>query len=119
MYLPGESIAALATESVTMSGIRYWLMDVTPPGLARRMQSGSDESIRNVRAPGAVDGAQPLEILRRTGWTSIGRRSYLTDACRVASDRIRAMESGRTPAHQGTPLSPGDPSGAHLFGRGE
>jgi methyltransferase (TIGR00027 family) len=37
MYLPASTVEALAAESVSMSGIRYWLLDVSSTDLARQV----------------------------------------------------------------------------------
>jgi methyltransferase (TIGR00027 family) len=120
MYLPAENVEALAAESVAISGIRYWLLDVTSPELDRRMDMNSRQAIQNVRAENHLDGVQILEVLRRQGWTPIRHRSYTRDSMEVAAERIQAFAAARAAA--GAPEMPpppaDDPSGVYLLGRG-
>ena len=109
---------ALAAEPVAMSGIRYWLLDLTSPELARRVGMDYRKAILGLRATSHLDGIQILDVLRRNGWTSIRHRSFTRDALEAAAERIRAMYRGRAGAGQMTPPPPDDPSGVHLFGRG-
>jgi methyltransferase (TIGR00027 family) len=117
IYLPSAAIEALASEPVLMSGIRYWLLDLASPALARAVRMDSMESIDSVRAPGHLDGLQTLDVIRRRGWTSLVHRSYVTDAAEIAAARIQSMAAGRPAAEPMTPPPPDDPSGVHLFGR--
>jgi methyltransferase (TIGR00027 family) len=117
MYLPAETVEALALEAAAQSGIRYWLMDISSPELARRSGMGSIRSIQDVRAPGHLDGLQILDVVQRNGWKPAARRSYITDMWEGALGRIQ--EISRTHAGSEAPPPPpaGDPSGAHLFAR--
>jgi len=115
-YLPAETVEALAVEPIRTSGIRYWLLDLASPQLAQRVQIDSDTGISSVRAEKALDGAQILKVLDRSGWTSMQRRTYTRDAWEAASDRIKALSAGQPAPQPATPPPTDDPSGVHLFG---
>jgi len=119
MYLPAENVEALAAESVAMSGIRYWLLDVTSPELDRRMDMNSRQAIQKVRAENHLNGIQILEVLRRNGWSPIRHLSYTRDSMEVAGERIRKMTDARaaTGAPEMPPPPADDPSGVYLMGR--
>jgi O-methyltransferase involved in polyketide biosynthesis len=118
MYLAAETVEALASEPPAVGGIRYWLTDLTSPGFARNIGMDSYQSVQNMRAANHLDGLQILDTIQGNGWTSIERRSYLTDIWTFAGERIRAAMSKR-PASEPPPppLPPDDPTGVHLFGR--
>ncbi len=117
MYLPAETVEALAVEPTQMAGVQYWLMDLTSPDFARRAQIDLLESIQKVRSPNHVDGARILEILNRNGWTSVRRRNYTTDALEAAMERIRVLAQGLAASTPMPPPAPDDPSGVYLLGR--
>jgi methyltransferase (TIGR00027 family) len=117
-YLPGGTVEALAAEPAAMSGIRYWLADITSPAFAKRVGLDTFRSVQNVRAAGHMDGAQILESMRRNGWASMKRRSYVTDLWPFGADRLREAAARRSTAEAAPPLAPDDPTGVHVFGRG-
>jgi hypothetical protein len=67
MYLPAETIEALATEPVYLSGIRHWLLDLATPEMGKRVGMDQRQAFLNVRAPDHLNGAKILELLHRTG----------------------------------------------------
>ena len=121
MYLPAETIEALATEPARLSGIRHWLLDLATPEMGKRVGMDRRQAFLNVRAPNHLNGTEILELLDRTGWISRQRRTYTRDAWAVARDRILARAAARAasdPASQpAVPPPTDDPSGVHLFGR--
>lgn len=117
MYLPAETIEALAVEPARMSGIQYWLMDLNSREFSRRVRIDACQSIERLRAENHLDGVQMLEVFTRTGWTAVRSRSYVTDAWAAASGRIMAMVARQSASDPISPPPPGDPSGVHLFGR--
>jgi methyltransferase (TIGR00027 family) len=121
MYLPAETIEALAAEPVYLSGIRHWLLDLATPEMGKRVGMDQRQAFLNVRAPNHLNGSEILELLDRTGWISRQRRTYTRDAWAVARDRIlaRAAAAAATDATAQPPVPPptDDPSGVHLFGR--
>jgi O-methyltransferase involved in polyketide biosynthesis len=120
MYLPAETVEALAAESIAMSGIRYWLLDVASPELERRIAMGSRQALQDVRAENHLNGIQILDVLGRNGWIPIRHRSYTRDSMEVAAERIRAFAAAREQAgiDQLPPPPADDPSGVYLLGRG-
>ena len=72
------------------------------------------QPIRHVQASDALKGEQILEVVRRHGWRSVARRSYIGDVG-FAMERIRRMMGGATPPP--TPVAQDDPTGVHRFGR--
>jgi methyltransferase (TIGR00027 family) len=116
-YLPAETVRALATEPAATSGIRYWLLDLASPDLARRAGMDSRQAILNVQAASHLDGLLILEAARRSGWNSIATRTYTKDALGAARARIQALAAGRDArAPVAPPPAPDDPSGVHLLG---
>jgi methyltransferase (TIGR00027 family) len=116
MYLPASTVDAFATESVTMSGVRYWLMDCSSMDLARQIGLDSRGTIQNVRAAGHLEGVQILETVQRHGWKPMRFLSYSRDAREYAAERIQAAVQAF--AASGRPLPtppPDDPSGVYLF----
>lgn len=113
MYLPAPTIAALAATTT----ISHWLLDVSSPEMARRVQMDSYQSIQNVRAADHLDGLQTLDVLQRHGWTGLRRLSYARDVMEYAAERVIAMFRNLPPDQMPKPLPEGDPSGVHLFGR--
>jgi methyltransferase (TIGR00027 family) len=118
MYLSASTVDALAVESVSLSGIRYWLLDAASMDLARQTGVDSRGAIQNVRAPGHLEGVQILEAVSRHGWTQMRHRSYSRDAREFAAERIQAAVQALAAAGKPLPTpSPDDPSGVYLFGR--
>ncbi len=117
MYLPAATVDALAAESWNASGIAHWISDITTTAFSKAIGGGSDsmKPLRHVQAPDAMKGEQILEVVRRHGWTTMARRSYITDLG-FAMERVRRMMGGATPPP--TPVAPDDPTGVHRFGRG-
>jgi methyltransferase (TIGR00027 family) len=116
MYLPPETLEALASEAVRLSGIRYWLLDVASQDLMRRAHRDCQD-IENVRPSDYLKGVQILELARRNGWRTIAQRNYTRDGWDAAADRIRQLPDGVTMADDRHRTTGGDPSGVYLFGR--
>jgi methyltransferase (TIGR00027 family) len=116
MYLPPETLQALASEAFRRSGVRYWLLDVASPDLMRRAHRDSQD-IENMRPSGYLKGAQILELAERNGWRPIAQRNYTRDGWDAAADRIRQLPDGETMADDRHRPTEGDPSGVYLFGR--
>ncbi len=118
MYLPAETVEALAAEAAT-SGVRYWLLDLASRDFGRRVRMDAYGSIEKMRASNHLDGEEILAAATRNGWTESRRRSYITDAMQVAIERIRAIASRAAAAgvEPMEPPRPDDPSGVHLLRR--
>ena len=117
MYLPGSTVEALAAESVSLSGIRYWLMDAASTDLARRLGMDARRQVQNMRAPGHLEGLEILEAVGREGWKPMRHRSYSRDSRGFAAERIQAMVQALVAAGKPLPTpNPDDPSGVYLFG---
>ena len=116
MYLPAETVEALAEEMARAGGIRYWLLDVTSQHLSQRLNRGSMQDIENVRAAGHLQGGEILDVVARHGWSPFDRRTYVADGGAIAARRIMAM-GGQVPAAPRAPVPADDPSGVHLFAR--
>ena len=72
-------------------------------------------SLRHVQAADCLDGEQILEVVRRNGWVTTARRSYITDMA-FAERRIEKMMAGqRRP--EPPPFASEDPTGVHRFAR--
>jgi len=117
MYLPADTIDALAVEPPRMSGIQYWLTDLISTDF-RGLAQMDCQSIDNVRAAGHLNGEQILEIALRNGWTSAEWRNYVMDAWQAAPERVQELARNASASGKKlTPPPPGDPSGVRLLAR--
>ena len=118
LYLPAATVDALAAEVSTHSGVSHWISDITTLAFSKVLGGGADtmQSIRHVQAPDAMKGEQILEVLERHGWTTSAVRSYITDV-EFVMERVRRAMGGVTPPRR--PYPPGDPTGVHLFAKGQ
>jgi methyltransferase (TIGR00027 family) len=116
MYLPAATVESLAAEARQESGIAHWISDVTTTAFAQAI-GGVDamRSLQHVRAPDFLTGEQILDVVRRNGWVTAARRSYITDLA-FAAPRIERMLAGR-PRPEPPPFAPDDPTGVHRFVR--
>jgi methyltransferase (TIGR00027 family) len=117
LYLAGATVEALAADAAR-HGIRRWLLDSSSLDLARRMGFDARHSIHNVRAPGHLQGAALLDVVRSNGWDQLCFRSYSRESAQVAAERIAAMV--RPFKEKGIPVPAApleDSSGVYLFGR--
>lgn len=116
MYLPAATVEALSSESWRQSGIAHWISDVSTSAFAKAIGMDSIRSVRNVQASDFLHGEQILEVVRRHGWVTAARRSYITDMA-FAMERIQKMMGDR-PQQEGPPaVPPDDPTGVHRFAR--
>lgn len=113
MYLPAATVEALAAESPNQSGIRHWISDVMTSAFSRVLGGGTDarQHIRHVRASDALEGEQILDVIRRHGWKTGSKRSYITDA-EFVHERVLRVTGAPAPQF---PFPPGDPTGVHRF----
>ena len=119
MYLPAATVEALSAEAWQESGIAHWASDITTTEFSKALDSVGDtmRSIRNVQASDSMPGERILDCVRRHGWVTAARRSYLTDMA-FATARIQRM-TGDGPQPAGPPpFPPDDPTGVHRFARG-
>jgi methyltransferase (TIGR00027 family) len=116
LYLPAATVEALAAESSNQSGVRHWISDITTSAFSRVLGGGTDttQPIRHVQASDALKGEQILDVIRRHGWTTSSKRSYISDVGFV-HERVRRTMGGATPPP--LPYPPGDPTGVHRFAR--
>jgi methyltransferase (TIGR00027 family) len=116
MYLPAATVEALAAESWRESGIAHWLSDITTAAFERAISMDSNRSVRNVQASDFLPGEEILAAVRRHGWETAARRSYLTDMG-FATERIGRLMGDRPRPADPPPVPPGDPTGVHPFAR--
>jgi len=116
MYLPAATVEALAAEVWQQSGIAHWISDVTTSAFAKAINMAADQSVRNVQASDFLHGELILEVVKRHGWVTAARRSYITDMA-FAMERIALLMGGRTQPEGPPPVSPEDPTGVHRFVR--
>jgi len=116
MYLPAATVEALAAEAGQESGIAHWMSDVTTTAFAKAIKMDTYRSVRNVQAPDFLQGEQILEVVRRHGWVTAARRSYLTDMA-FAMPRIQKLMGDRPQPEGPPPVAPDDPTGVHRFTR--
>lgn len=116
MYLPAATVEALAAEAGHESGIAHWMSDVATSAFEKAVSMDSYRSVRNVQAPDSLRGEQILDTVRRHGWTTAARRSYLTDVG-FAMARIERLFGERPQTEGPPPIAPDDPTGVHRFAR--
>lgn len=116
MYLPGPTVEALADEARSESGIAHWLLDVTTEAYAKAVQLETTGPVRHLQASDSLRGEQILAVLRRHGWVTATRRSYVTDVG-FARDRIQRFLGDRVRPGDPLPVSPDDPTGIHRLDR--
>lgn len=90
MYLPAETMYALATET-REAGFEYWLMDTTSPRLMRRAHGDAVDHINRVRAESHLEGPQIRELVEQHGWKALERRLFVEEAPKLALERIKKM----------------------------
>jgi len=116
MYLPGATVEAIAAEAWRDSAVTHWMCDVTTTAFMQAMNPQSMRTVQHVQASDSIPGEQILETIRRAGWVTEARRSYMTDM-EFAMPRIRRLLGDR-PRPERPPVPPDDPTGVHRFARG-
>jgi methyltransferase (TIGR00027 family) len=116
MYLPAATVEALAAESWQESGIVHWMSDIMTSAFAKAIDMDKIRSVRNLQAPDFLDGEQVLDCVRRHGWQTAARRSYITDMA-FAMARIQRLMGNRPQPAGPPPVPPDDPTGVHRFSR--
>jgi len=117
MYLPAATVEALAAEAWQESGIAYWVSDITTTAFAIAIKMDTMRSVRGVQASDFLQGEQILDSVRRHGWVTAARRSYITDTA-FAMERIQRLMGDRPQPAGPPPIPPDDPTGVHRFARG-
>jgi methyltransferase (TIGR00027 family) len=116
MYLPAATVEALAAEAWQESGIAHWMSDITTAAFAKAINMDTVRPVRNVQAPDFLQGEQILDRVRRHGWVTAARRSYITDMA-FAMERIQRLMGDRPQPAGPPPVPPDDPTGVHRFTR--
>ncbi len=117
MYLPAAAVQALAAEASEQSGIAHWMADITTTTFAKAIKLAIPQSVRDLQAADFLNGEQIVDEVRRHGWTTAARRSYITDMA-FAMERIQRMRGDQPPPAGPPPVPPDDPTGVHVFSRG-
>ncbi len=121
MYLPAATVEALAAEAWRETGVTHWMSDITTTTFTNAITRGTTTdpmgSVRKVQAPDCLEGEQILDRIRRQGWVTEARRSYITDMM-FAKERIQRMIANRPQPAGPPPYPPDDPTGVHRFARG-
>ncbi len=117
MYLPAATVEALAAEGWQESGVAHWMSDITTAAFAKAINMDTNRSVRNVQASDFLEGEQIIDGVRRQGWVTAARRSYITDMA-FAMERIRRLMGDRPQPAGPPPVAPDDPTGVHRFARG-
>ena len=117
LYLSATTVDALAGDAYT-STVAHWISDITTTAFSQVLGGGADttQPIRHVQAPDALKGEQILEVLQNHGWTTSAMRSYISDVGFVL-ERVRRAMGGAAPPRLQYP--PNDPTGVHLFAKGQ
>jgi O-methyltransferase involved in polyketide biosynthesis len=117
MYLHAATVEALASEAWQESGIAHWMSDITTTAFAKAIKMDTMWPVRNVQASDFLQGEQILDSVRRHGWVTAARRSYITDMA-FAMERIQRLMGDHPQPGGPPPVQPDDPTGVHRFDRG-
>jgi methyltransferase (TIGR00027 family) len=115
MYLPASTVEALAAEAWQQSGIAHWMSDITTSAFAKAINMDKT-ALSNVQASDFLQGEQILDAVRRHGWVTAARRSYITDMA-FAMERIPRLMGDLPQPADPPPVPPDDPTGVHRFAR--
>jgi methyltransferase (TIGR00027 family) len=115
MYLPASTVEALAAEAWQQSGIAHWMSDITTSAFAKAINMDKT-ALSNVQASDFLQGEQILDAVRRHGWVTAARRSYITDMA-FAMERIPRLMGDLPQPADPPPIPPDDPTGVHRFAR--
>lgn len=115
MYLPASTVEALSAEAWQQSGIAHWMSDITTSAFAKAINMDKS-ALSNVQAPDFLQGEQILDAVRRHGWVTAARRSYITDMA-FAMERIPRLMGDLPQPADPPPIPPDDPTGVHRFAR--
>ena len=111
MYLPGDTVHALAEEAHA-AGFRYWLLDSESSAMRSRAHGDAVDQINQVRSTGHLEGAEVREAIAQHGWKPLERRLYVEEGPKLAYQRILSIIAG-----EGRPIEapPDDGTGVWLF----
>lgn len=57
----------------------HWMSDITTSAFAKAINMDTIRSVRKVQASDFLEGEQILDCVRRHGWQTAARLSYITD----------------------------------------
>ena len=92
------------------------MSDIMTTAFAKAINMDTPRSVRNVQALDFLQGEQILDCVRRHGWVTVSRRSYITDMT-FAMDRIQRLMGDRRQPDGPPPVPSDDPTGVHRFAR--
>lgn len=113
MYLPRAAFTALATEAPQLSGIQYWLLDISSEGAMRSVWRGDKTPIEHLRPKDHLAGQGILDAAQASGWAAIATRTYEREVAAVPQARVARLVEAFNQAG-GSPPPSGDPSGIYL-----
>jgi methyltransferase (TIGR00027 family) len=119
-YLPADTVSALASEPPAVSGIRFWIADLTSPVFAHTVGMWRYGQIRAVEADDHLNGAEIRDAILSAGWETAEAKRYVAELATLAGPRLKEMAAAR-PENEPRPgiISPDDFTGAHLLRRTE
>lgn len=116
MYLPVESLRALASESVAGGSFRFWIFDVFSPALMKLAHQGTFDLIDRLRPESHLKGKDILNVVEEAGWAALEHRSMIPDPNVIGQSRMAAL--AQAAAHSQTrPSAPpaDDVSGIWIY----
>jgi methyltransferase (TIGR00027 family) len=113
MYLPQATFTALTTEAPQLSGVRYWLLDVSSEDAMRAVWRGDKTPIEHLRPKDHLAGQAILDAAQANGWTAMAARTYEREVAAVPRARLARLVEIFNQA-DGSPPPSGDPSGIYL-----
>jgi methyltransferase (TIGR00027 family) len=116
VYLPAATVEALAAEAGRESGISHWMSDIMTTCFSKALTLDAGRSVRNLQACDSLQGEQILDLVRRHGWVTAVRRSYIADMA-FAMERAGQLLSDHAKPAGPPPVPLDDPTGVHRFVR--
>ena len=114
MYLPANAVASLAQTADAQSGVKRWLLDIVSDRMRQIAHVDRLPELEKLRAPDHLAGQEILDMAAGSGWILAEKRRFVSDARKLAPERIAAMDAAAANV-----LRPpeDDPSGVYLLRR--
>lgn len=115
MYLPAETVRALAAEASQLDEIESWIVDFHSPALLKAAHGDGASAINNLRAATHLNSEEVRAVVNQNGWVIVSEKRFVRDGGPYAWQRMQA--DGIKPDPKVQPVSPDDPAGVALLRR--
>jgi methyltransferase (TIGR00027 family) len=112
MYLPGETVRALAKEAHA-AGVTTWILDFNSEALLKAAHGVGASKIQNLRAPTHLKANEIQTVLNENSWQLVDEKRYIRDGGRYAWARMQ--RDGLRPDPNAERVPEDDPGGAALY----